>query len=759
MLFAMLLALQGPPPEPDAEPAPPPTVTIPRVTQASVTIDGRLDEPVWARAARLTGFHQYQPVDSRPAEERTTVLVWYAPDAIYFGVKAYDSLPQSIRATNADRDNLTADDQVTIYLDTFNDRRRAFFFTVNPLGAQEDGVRSEGGFTAGSLQGGTVDKNPDFLWQSRGRVTDSGYVVEIRVPFKSLRYPGNGAQTWGLNIVRTVQRTGYLDTWTDTRRANASFLLQAGAITGLHDLQRGVTAELQPFVTAQANGSRNAAGDFSRESLDPSAGVNLRVGLSSNLSLDGTYNPDFSQIESDASQVTVNERFALFFPEKRPFFLEGIELFATPNQLVYTRRILDPIGGGKLTAKLGPYNVAHLTAVDQPGGADALFTVTRVRRDIGANSTAGVTLTTRDRSGAFNRVLAGDARIVFGKLYYVAGQLGGSWTRDGASGAGRTSPLWEAEFDRTGRSWGFNYKLTGIGSDFRADAGYVPRNDLVQAHAFNRVSFYGARGALVEQLTIFGGPSRLWRYHDFVRDALEGNESTDIQFTLRGGWRASGHAEHNFTDFPPEDYAGYTVDQGATPVAYRPLAGVTDGFSFSLSATTPTFRGLDATAKLTRSRGPIFAEASRGYETRLTSGLSLRPSGSIRITASNTYSRITRDRDGSEFARTIIPRLKLEYQPRRSLFFRVVAEYVASRRAALADARTGAPLLVNDSLAPASESNTMRVDWLASFEPSPGTVAFFGYGTSLDDTRAFGFRRVTRSSDGFFVKLAYRIRW
>ncbi len=752
MMLALLLALQA-----QDSITPPPTVTIPRI-ESTVVIDGRLDEPVWQQAARLTGFHQYQPVDGRPAEEETEVRVWYAPNAVYFGIIAHDSLPQAIRATVADRDNLDADDRVTLYLDTFNDRRRAFFFTVNPLGVQEDGVRSEGGFTAGSLQGGTTDKNPDFLWQSKGQITDSGYVVEIRIPFKSLRYPGNGAQTWGMNVQRRVQRTGYDDTWTDTRRANASYLIQAGTITGLHDLQRGITTEVQPFVTAQANGVRTASGGFSREDLSPSAGVNLRLGLSSNLSVDATYNPDFSQIESDASLVTVNERFALFFPEKRPFFLEGIELFAAPNQLIYTRQIVNPLVGGKVTTKIGRTNLANLIAIDEQKGANAFFTVTRARRDIGSNSTAGLVVTTRDQDGAFNRVLAGDARIVFGKLYYVAAQLGGSWTRDARGSATRSSPLWEAEYDRTGRSWGFNYKLTGIGQDFSAQSGFVPRNDVVSAHGFNRVSFYGSRGALIEQFTVFAGPERIWHYDGFLKNTIEGTESADANLSIRGGWRASGHGEHHFVDFEPGDYTSYEASRGGTLTPYQPLAGVRDGFSFSGSVTTPTYRSMNASAKVTRSRGAIFAEASRGYETRLTASLSLRPTGSIRLTASNTYSRITRDRDGSEFARTIIPRLKLEYQPSRSLFFRVVGEYVAQRQAALEDARTGDSLVVGGTPSSAQESNRLRLDWLVSFEPTTGTVAFLGYGSSLDDISAFGFRRMQRSSDGFFVKLAYQIR-
>jgi len=731
-------------------------VHLPRL-EAGVTLDGVLDEPVWQEAAVLDGFHQYQPVDGRPAEEQTEVRIWYAPTAIYFGITAHDRQPQAIRATVADRDNLDADDRVTIYLDTFNDRRRAFFFTVNPLGAQEDGVRSEGGFTAGSLTGGTTDKNPDYLWQSKGRLTDSGYVVEIRIPFKSLRYPGSGAQAWGLNVVRRTQRTGYDDTWTDTRRANASFLLQAGTVDGLHDLQRGITTEFQPFVTAQANGTRTPSG-FERGNVDASAGANLRLGLTSNLSVDATYNPDFSQIESDASQVTANERFALFFPEKRPFFLEGIELFATPNQLVYTRQVINPIVGGKVTAKLGRLNVANLIAVDEQPAHNALFTITRLRRDIGRNSTGGLTVTTRDQDGSFNRVAAGDLRIVFGKLYFLAGQLGGSWTRDLRNGNTRSSPIWEAEFDRTGRSWGFNYKFTGIGDQFQAQAGFVPRNDIISARAFNRLSFYGARGDLIEQFSMFGGTERLWHYHGFASNAIEGTQSLDLNWSIRGGWRASSHGEFGFVDFEPGDYSGFEVDHGAGLVPYQALDKVTGAWTGSFSVTTPTYQSLNATAKIQRGRGAIFPEGSLGFETRLTAGLSLRPTGSIRLTASQTLARITRDRDGSEFARTIIPRVKAEYQPHRSLFFRFVAEYVATRQAMLQDARTGELLVVNGTPSASSERNRIRVDWLASFEPTPGTVAFFGYGSSLDDTRPFGFHQLQRASDGFFVKLAYQIR-
>ena len=308
-MLAFLLLLQGHDSVAVVEGKGSPTAEIPRL-ETAIQIDGRLDEPVWSQATRLTGFWQYQPVDGRPAEEETEVLVWYSPDAIYFGIIAHDRNPAAIRATVADRDNIDNDDHVVLDLDTFHDRRRAFFFGVNPLGVQSDGVRSEGAGQVSSLIPGSTDINPDFTWDSKGRITDRGYEIEMRIPFKSLRYPAGGPQTWGFNVTRVVQRTGYTDTWTDVRRANASFLGQEGAIGGLHDMKHGITVEAQPFVTATADGSRGSLnGDFTREDVNPDAGLNLRLGFSS-YALDATANPDFSQVESDEGQVTLNERFA-----------------------------------------------------------------------------------------------------------------------------------------------------------------------------------------------------------------------------------------------------------------------------------------------------------------------------------------------------------------------------------------------------------------------------------------------------------------
>ena len=743
------MALQAPV---SAETAAAPRVTIPRI-EAATSVDGVLDEPAWAQAATLKDFSQYQPSDGRPAEERTEVLVWYSPDAIHFGVVARDSNPASIRATVADRDNLDREDHVTIYLDTFNDRRRAFFFAVNPLGSQQDGVQNEGQFSAGSTFGGSVDKSPDYRFDSKGRVTTDGYVVEIRIPFKSLRYPGGGPQTWGLNIKRKTQRTGYEDTWTDARRV-ASFLAQSGTIDGLHDLERGVVTEVQPFVTGSSAGLRAAEGTFRREAADLNAGANVRLGFT-NLSIDATLNPDFSQVESDAGLITVNQRFALFFAEKRPFFLEGIELFSTPNQLVYTRQIVDPITGGKVTGKFGAFGVAHLTAVDDTGNGNALFNVTRVRRDIGRNSVAGVTLTDRSGEGAFNRVLAADARLVFKRLYYVLGQVGGSWTGNGRGG----SPIWTMELDRTARRWGFNYKLNAVGESFESRAGFVPRNNVVEARAFNRLSFYGSRGALLESASVFFGPTRYWRYAGFGRESpIEGSDSVNINGTLRGGWGVSNSYRREFFTFDPRAYSSYTVAGDGVFLPYAAADRLTGAYGVTASVTTPTWQKINGRLEVLRGETAIFPEASEGRELRWTLSVGARPTASTRVDLTAVHSTIRRSRDGSEFARTILPRLKAEYQPRRSLFFRVIAEYRAQRQASLIDPRSGTAIFVGGRPSAAAAINTLRLDWLASFEPTPGTAAYFGYGSALDSPEQFGFTDLRRANDGFFVKLAYLVR-
>ena len=737
-------------------------VHIPRF-EAQVKIDGVLDEPVWNRAAMLTGFSQYRPVDGRPAEDSTAVLVWYAPDAIYFGIRAFERHGAVVRATLADRDNIDSDDNVAILLDTYLDHRRATMFAVNPLGVQQDGVWSDGvaaGAAGGPSAGGrfdaTIDLNPDYVYESRGRVTDRGYEVEVRIPFKSLRYQSGDPQDWGIQIVRAVQHSGYEETWTPAVRASASFLIQAGRLVGLTALRRGLVLDLTPEFTTKVDGAPTTPGYDYRGT--PELAGNVRWGVTQNLGATATAHPDFSQVEADIGQVTLNQRFALFYPEKRPFFLEGLEQFDTPNSLIYTRRIAQPVFGAKLAGKVGGLGVAYLGAVDNSDqsatGAHPIYNMLRLRRDLGPTSTLGMAYTDRIDGDGYNRVLGVDAHVVWRKVWFSEVQVAGSWTR--GQGASRAGKLWTVTFgDRTGRAYGNHYELLGIQKSFQDTSGFVNRTDFVAGRTFNRFSWYGRPGALVEQFTAIVGFAPIWRYRDFGRlnRTIEDTLQTFWIATLRGGWQSQVTLSLNHFGFDGADYSGYTV--GTTPFVVPHDLYHLPGAAFILNAPN---RAVSGSVVLGYSAVAIFPEASEGHQVALTTVAALRPTPALRLEARWVHQRLTRARDGSRFSTANIPRLKLEYQLTRAIFVRYIGQYFAEDQAALLDPRTGQPLLVNGDTARAIVTNDFRNDLLFSYKPTPGTVVFLGYGASLTEADAFRFRNLSRASDGFFLKLSYLFR-
>jgi len=599
-------------------------VRLPRIEAAAVGIDGALDDPVWGQAALLKGFTQYRPVDSRPAADSTEVLAFYAPDAIYFGIRAFEAHGDVVRATVADRDNIDADDKVEILLDTFNDRRRALLFAINPLGSQQDGVRSEGlagaagGQNAGFRFDGVVDLNPDYVYESRGRVTPWGFEVEVRIPFKSLRYQSGDTQDWGIQFIRTTQHTGYEDTWTPVVRASASFLIQSGTLKSLTGLRRGLVMDVTPEATLHGD---------SYGASDPEMGMNVRWGITQNLSSAGTINPDFSQVEADVGQVTVNQRFALFYPEKRPFFLEGLEQFDTPNALIYTRQIENPMGGVKLIGKVGGTGVAYIGAVDENLPSDLnlvvpdgkrIVNLLRVRRDLGASSTVGLAYTDRIEESRWNHVFGVDARVIWKKIWYSDAQIAGSWTKDGQGLGVRSGVLWNTTlYDRTGYSYGNHGELVGISPDFDAQSGFVNRVNVVEGRFANRFTWYGKPGALLENATTFILITPLWRYNDFFKlgSTFEGGLNQTWLLTLRGGWGATGDVRVSHQRFDQQDYANYEIDSAGTLVPFATPHGLYNLWSGSIGFNTPS-RVLTLSGNVGGGMGVIFAEAaeSRGFD-------------------------------------------------------------------------------------------------------------------------------------------------
>lgn len=747
-------------------------VEIPRIDTVA-TVDGIINESVWSRAARLTGFSQYQPVDGQPAEEPTEVLVWYSPDAIWFGIKAREIHGNVVRATKANRDDIASEDHVQILLDTENGRQLSFLFGVNALGVQQDGTRSAqfgggaggqsatgGGFRNINPLDGSVDLNPDFAFESKGRLVPGGYEVEVRIPFKSLRYQDETVQSWGLHILRRIQHSGFQDTWAPAVRANSNFLAQAGTLDGLHDMRRGLVLEATPTMTARVDGSPrvNASRVYRGKS---EFGADARWGLKQNLTLNATINPDFSQVEADVGQVLLNERFALFYPEKRPFFLDGLELFDAPNQLIYTRRIEAPTGGLKLAGKLHGANVAAMIVQDDKvnswnGDSHPLFSIARVRRDFGRNYTLGSVFTSREDGEDYSRLAAADFRFYHSKLYFVQLQAAESWTD--SLGDNHRGSLLQADWDRTGRAWGFHYTLRGVEPGFNSAAGFVNRTGLVEARTFNRISFYGAKGAVVQTYGAFIQAARAWDYSG-GRPMLETTESISPTATLRGGWQLSGAVARNGFAYKAGDYRALSVLDIAGDTSTFTVPGFeNDQYIGSLRVTTPTLRFLSATGGITRGRTPIFREAAQGRSTRIDAAVDLRPTTSIR--GSLQFSRLTLDRtrDDSRFSKETIPRLKVEYQMTRAIFFRVVGQYAARSRSPLED-RNGLPILINGVRDAGTSSNELTADWLFSYRPVPGTLVYLGYGTAMEEPREFRFSNLERTRDGFFGKLSYLFRF
>ena len=750
--------------------------------EAELKVDGVLDEAVWGQAAVLTGFSQFTPVDGVPAADSTEVLVWYSASAIHFGVRAFEA-HGAVHATLADRDKIGADDNVQILLGTFDDGRQASVFGVNPLGVQSDGALVETGSTSGNgfnsavVRRETADLSPDFVFASKGRVTDYGYEVEIRIPFKSLRFQPAAEQRWGINITRQVQHSGAEDSWAPAKRASASFLTQSGHLVGLTDLRRGLVLEFNPSVRSKTTGAPGASGwDYAGGS--PELGGSLRWGVTNNLNLNATANPDFSQVESDAGQFLFDPRNELFFSEKRPFFLDGIEQFTTPNQLIYTRRIVQPVAAAKLTGKGFGTDIALLSAVDDPvaspsGEEHPVYNLLRLQHDIGASSRLGLVYTDRIVGGDYNRVAGMDARIVFGEVYTLQLQVAGSRTR--TAGVTTSAPLWYGRIVRNGRTFGFRAQLNGSDDDFRARSGFFPRPGLSHANLDPRVTLYGRPGGFVESVTGDANLDGLYRYDQFATGAGMQEEKMHLNANvrLRGGWTAGASVLIEAFGYPSEVYGGYRIElprAGGTGVDTVPFVGRPriPNRDYVLQVETPEFSQFSGNLFLLWGHDENFYEWASADLALINAGLDWRPTDKVRLSGSYQLQRVGRRTDGSTVNIQHLPRLKLEYQLSRPIFLRVVGEYASERQDDLRDhTRTEAPLLIFDPgvggfvRATAFDRRSFRGDLLFSYQPNPGTVVFAGYGSTLRDPvdPKDPFRTgLRRADDGFFLKMSYLFR-
>ena len=475
-----------------------PNVRPPRTTLTPL-VDGHLDDEIWRHAAHITEFVQLSPLDGAPATEESDVYIAYDSANIYIGFHAHFSDPSALRANRKDRDVRTGDDVFWVYFDPFLDQQRAYSFAVNAYGIQIDAIASSrrgGGFGGRGGRGGPRlpfgDMTWDALFESAGQIVPDGFTAEMAIPFKSLRYPQRGPgipHQWGFQIARRIRAQDETAVWSPVSREVAGFLPQMGVLEGMTDLSTSRNIEILPTFTAVQFGSLDDRGGFVNADAQPEAGVNLKYGVTSNLTADATFNPDFSQIESDRPQIELNQRFALFFPELRPFFLEGAEIFRlrTPVNLVHTRTIVDPEYGAKLTGKTGNTTIGVMFANDAaPGNVDdpedpafgqtAQTFVGRVRYDLYSESFVGAIVTNRGFLDSHSRVVGVDAQFRLGNTHELGLNAAGTQHRD-LDGIDTTGHLFNAFLRKTGRSLGYLLAHYSVSPDLKTDVGFVRRTD------------------------------------------------------------------------------------------------------------------------------------------------------------------------------------------------------------------------------------------------------------------------------------------
>ena len=497
-------------------------VTVrPRRTTTPPTVDGLLDDAVWSNAARITEFVQRQPVDGAPASEDTEVYLAYDDTSLYLAFHAKYDNPETMRANRVDRDRAGyGDDILSVYFDPFLDQQRAYVFSVNGYGVQGDSIVSggRGGGFSGGGRGGVPwgDRSWDALFESGGQPVADGFTAEMAIPFKSLRYPArpdNVPHTWGLQIVRQIRDKDETIVWSPVSRDIAGFLPQMGVLDGMTGLSTSRNLEVQPTFTAFRYGTFDeTAGRLVDGEPQPDLGANFKYGVTPNLIADFTLNPDFSQIESDRPQVEVNQRFALFYPELRPFFLEGAEIFQmqAPVTVVHTRTIVDPQYGAKLTGKAGKTTLGVLFANDEGAslgvddrldpafGQTAQTFVGRVRYDLYSESFVGAIVTDRQFLDGHSRLVGADSNFRIGATHQLGFRALGTDRRAAQSGpqvnpcpstADVEAPAacdgYAMDFGlrKRGRNLSYSIDSFALSPDFRTDVGFVRRTDQRETEA------------------------------------------------------------------------------------------------------------------------------------------------------------------------------------------------------------------------------------------------------------------------------------
>jgi hypothetical protein len=710
-------------------------IRIPKI-QAPPKLEQFLDGTGRSDMKRIDDFRQRSPGDGVPVSQKTAAFLGYDDKNLYavFVCEA----PQ-LRARLSRREDIFSDDMVGIFLDTFHDRQRNYEFLVNAYGIQADALLTEG-------QGD--DFSFDTLWYSEGRITPTGYVALLSLPFRSLRFTASLAQTWGLALGRFIPTNNEASFWPFITLKVSGFTPQLGTATGLEGISPGRNLQLVPYAAFGRShflDNPDPGVPSFRSKTDFRAGLDAKAVIRDSLTLDLTLNPDFSQVESDDPQVTVNQRFEVYFPEKRPFFLENSAYFSTPENLFFSRRIVDPEFGARLTGKLGRWNLGLLTADDRAPGAAAesgapqrgkraAIGVARVQREFGKQSNIGMFLSGREFAESYSRVAALDTRLKFGDNWTINGQAMASLTRtlEGERSGGNA---YNANLFYGSRKWIYELVYNDRSEGFHTDLGFVPRTDMRQGQQFVMRRFRPKNKAL-----LVWGP----------------NLYSNINFDHRGvqqDWRISPGIN---LEFARSTYIG--ANHGESYERF-------DGINFRRSDTNigghseyfkwVTFDGGYSFGTRINYGPPGVMRPFLGASSDINAQITIRPMARLKLDQIYYYTKLkTRDARPTTVFVDHLVRSRLNYQFTRELSMRVILDYNGS--------------LPNHTLIDNERRKRITGDVLLTYLIHPGTAFYVGYTERLENLAIFPgpppvVGRIAspsaRTGRLFFAKLSYLFRF
>ena len=683
------------------------------------------------RGATVTDFLQRDPGDGTPVSESTAAYLSYDDTHLYVVFVCQDD-PAAVRANVARREDIDSDDVVAVYLDTFRDRERAYVFMANPLGIQLDGIETEG-------QSG--DYTFDAVWESDGRLTGDGYVVRLAIPFRSLRFAQQPEQTWGVALERKIRRKNETAYWPQITKRVHGFVPQFGNLEGMRNISPSRNLQVQPYsVMARAR-------VLDKDTIAFGTASEARVGLDAKLvvrdafALDATVNPDFSQVESDDPQVTVNQRFEVFFPEKRPFFIENAAFFQTPINLFFSRRIVDPGLGSRLTGKVGRWALGAIAMNDRQdgrvatgdglAGRESAIGAFRLQREIGRDSTVGLLVTDREFAGSFARTFAIDNRWRLNRTWIATAQAVRSDTL-ALDGTRKTGGGVFAQIERKSRTVQYKGRYLGFTPDFAAPLGFVHRVGFHQVEQKWSYTWRPDRRAIVS----FGPEmSALFNWERTGRLQDRNLEAAFVVEVVRQTKLELSHAE-TF-----ERFSGLNFEPQSTELSFE--SKWKKWLAVKGAYASGTAVNHDPAPKL----APFL-----GTATEAEAGVTVRPTPRIRLDETYLVSQLE-SQSASVFTERRL-RTKLNLQLTRSLSVRTIVD--------------NETVLVNRALASGDDKRKWAGDFLLTYLVNPFTALYIGYIDKFEnveivpgsppDLRRIG-RPATSVGRQVFGKVSYLLRF